>query len=255
MPSRIVSLSCLAAAFVFAAQAGITGLGRGALWKVVQTCVVNHALTGAAFPCLEVNVSDGVERGYVILRRPLSQPDLILSPTKKIVGVEDPSLQALETPNFFEEAWDARTFLQSARHEPLARDDIVLAVNSRLSRSQDQLHIHIGCLSSEAKRTLRALAPSLLATRWIPLGRPFHGLEFWGRLVARETLVGVNPFRLAAEAWPSEAKDTSQLTIAVAGMKLSNDRDGFVLLASYENPFGQYSVEDFLHYSRRSACA
>ncbi len=247
---RIVGFLCVVAAFAFAAQGAATEAGRGALWQVVRACVVNHALTGAAFPCLEVNVSDGDERGYVVLRAPLREPDLILSPTRKIVGVEDPSLQTLEAANYFEDAWKARTFLQGAPEQPLARDYVVLAVNSRSSRTQDQLHIHIGCLSPTAKQVLHALAPGLLETRWVPVGRPFNGLEFWARLVVQETLVGVNPFRLAAEARPNESADGSQVTIGVAGIQLADGRKGFVLLASYANPFGQFSAEDFLDYSK-----
>ena len=247
--SRIVTFLCLPAAFVFASQSAAAEVSRGALWKVVQACVLNHELTGAAFPCLEVNVSDGVERGYVLFRQPFGEPDLVLSPTREIVGVEERSLQALNAPNYFEDAWIARTFLHRALQEPLARDDVVLAVNSRLSRTQDQLHIHIGCLSSEAKKTLHNLAPALLETRWMPLGRPFRGLEFWGRLVIQDSLAGTNPFHLAAEEWHNQIKDRSQLTLAVAGIQLADGRDGFVLLASYKNPFGEYSAEDFLDYS------
>ena len=191
---RIVTSLWLVVTFGFAAQAAVIEVGRGALWKVVQACVVNHGLTGAAFPCLEVNVSEGAGRGYVLLRRPFGAPDLILSPTREIVGVEEPSLQALEAPNYFEDAWEARTFLHRAIQKPLTRNDVVLAVNSRLSRTQDQLHIHIGCLSSEAKQTLHILAPTLLETRWTPLGRPFRGLEFWGRLVIHDSLVGMKSF-------------------------------------------------------------
>ena len=247
---RIVLLLCVAAAFAFAAQGTVIEAGRGALWQVVRTCVVNHVLTGSAFPCLEVNVSDGDERGYVVLRPPLRELDLILSPTSKIVGVEDPSLQTLEAENYFEDAWNARTFLRGAPEKPLARDNVVLAVNSRSSRTQDQLHIHIGCLSPTAKHLLQVLAPGLLETRWVPVGRPFHGLEFWARLIVQETLDGVNPFRLAVEAWPKQPADGSQLTIGVAGITLTDGREGFVLLASYANPFGQFSEEDFLDYSK-----
>jgi CDP-diacylglycerol pyrophosphatase len=135
----------------------------------------------------------------------------------------------LDAPNYFADAWSARKFLQDAPHEPLPHDGVVLAVNSRQSRSQDQLHIHIGCLSSSAKRTVMAVAPGLPADRWIPVGRPFHGLEFWGRLLAQENLVGVNPFRLVAEAWPNRFEDKSQLTIAVVGTELSQGREGFSL--------------------------
>ena len=213
-----VCILCIAVASAFSAQATIAGVSRGALWRVIQTCLINHALTGAAFPCLEVNVSDGNERGYAILRPPFAASDLILAPTRRIVGVEDPSLQALDAPNYFEDAWNARKFLEGAAQKPVARDEIVLAVNSRQARTQDQLHIHIGCLTAPARQTVRAFAPELAESRWVPLGRPFRGLEFWGRLVAKEDLVGLNPFRLAAEAWPNQSRDRSQLTLAVAGI-------------------------------------
>ena len=250
--SRIVALVCIGATFAFAAQAAITDASRGALWKVVQACLISHRLTGAAFPCLEVNVSSGNDRGYVILRPPFSSSDLILSPTRRIVGVEDPSLEALDAPNYFEDAWNARKFLEDASSQPLKRDGVVLAVNSRQSRTQDQLHIHIGCLKSSARRTIQAFAPALPTDRWVPLGRPFHGLEFWGRLFLEDDLAGVNPFRLAAEGWPNSSVDRSQLTIAVAGVQLPYRREGFVLLASFQNTLGEHSVEDFLVGSARS---
>jgi CDP-diacylglycerol pyrophosphatase len=246
--ARMVALLCIGATFAFAAQAAVTDASRGALWKVVQACLISHGLTGGAFPCLEVNVSSGNERGYVILRPPFSASDLILAPTRRIIGVEDPSLQALDAPNYFEDAWKARKFLGDAPHEPLAHDGVVLAVNSRPSRTQDQLHIHIGCLNSSAKRIIRDLVMALPTDRWVPLGRPFHGPEFWGRLLAEGNLLGVNPFRLAAEANP--AVDRSQWTLAVAGIELSQGREGFVLLASFQS--GRHPVEGLLEGSPSS---
>src|SRR5580658_7748696 len=91
--ARAVIVSCVAVAFAFAAVAGGPEISRGALWKVVQTCVANRALTGAAFPCLKVDVSQGDKHGYALLRAPWGAPDLILTPTRRMVGVEDPSLQ------------------------------------------------------------------------------------------------------------------------------------------------------------------
>jgi CDP-diacylglycerol pyrophosphatase len=63
-------------------------LGRLALWPVVRACVADFELTGAPFPCLEVDLSGGEERGNVVLRPPLLH-DLIVAPTRKIVGIED----------------------------------------------------------------------------------------------------------------------------------------------------------------------
>jgi hypothetical protein len=43
-----------------------------------------------------VKVASGNERGYVALRPPFSASDLILSPTRRSFGVEDPTLEALD---------------------------------------------------------------------------------------------------------------------------------------------------------------
>ncbi len=247
--ARAVVVSCVAVAFAFAAAAAGPAISRGALWEVVRTCVANHALTGAAFPCLEVNVSGGDERGFVILRAPLGTPDLILAPTRKIVGVEDPSLRNLEAPNYFEDAWNARAFLSDGRRTPLVRNDVALAVNSRLARTQDQLHIHIGCLPRRVKRALETLAPKLPEDKWVRIGRSMNGSGLWGRRVDQETLAGVNPFRLAAEVGPDETENRSRSIVAVAGVQLANGRGGFVLLASYDDPSHpneQFSAEDLL---------
>jgi len=218
----------------------------------VQICVANHALTGAAFPCLEVNISGGEERGHVILRPPVGKPDLILSPTRKIVGVEDPSLSTSEAPNYFEDSWNARGLLSDSSQKPVRHDDVAVAINSRFSRTQDQLHIHIGCISREARQTLRGIVPELSESKWGRVRETIHGLKFWGRLVAQETLAGVNPFRLAAEEPNDETENKAMLTIVVAGAQLAHGRDGFVLLASHNDPSGpktQFSVEDFLDSS------
>jgi CDP-diacylglycerol pyrophosphatase len=186
------------------------------------------------------------------LRPPVGKPDTILSPTKKIVGVEDPSLRTLAAPNYFENAWNARAFLSDSVQRPLAHDDVALAVNSRLSRTQDQLHIHIGCISRQAKQALQAIAPQLPGNKWAPIKERIQGFEFWGRRVAQETLAGVNPFRLAAEGFPDETKSGAQSTIVVAGTQLADGRNEFVLLVSRPDPFGlsrPFAAEDFLDAS------
>ena len=68
------------------------GLDRLALRQVVRACVADFKVTGAPFPCLEVDLSIGEDRGDVVLRPPLSN-DLIVAPTREIVGIEDPFLK------------------------------------------------------------------------------------------------------------------------------------------------------------------
>ena len=57
-----------------------------------------------------------------------------------------------------------------------ARDEIVLAVNSRQARTQDQLHIHIGCLTARSatngSRLCFRAARESLGSAWKALPRP-----------------------------------------------------------------------------------
>ena len=177
--SSRVCILCIAVASAFSAQAAVAGVSRGALWRVIQTCLINHALTGAAFPCLEVNVSDGNERGYAILRPPFAASDLILAPTRELSASRIRPSRPW-TPQTISRTPGMPKFLQDAPQKPVTRDEIVLAVNSRQARTQDQLHIHIGCLTAQRDKRFAPLLPTLPESRWVPLGRPFHGLEFWG---------------------------------------------------------------------------
>jgi CDP-diacylglycerol pyrophosphatase len=231
----------------FPALAFHVGEDRDALWRVVQVCVANRQLTGASFPCLSVNLSGGVEHGYAILRPPFGKRDTILTPTTKIAGIEDPSLQAADAPNYFEDAWNARTFLSDETERPLARSDVALVVNSRASRTQDQLHIHLGCLSADVKRTLQAAAPELSETRWTALKRPVRGLAFWARRIAQETLADRNPFRLVADDMHNPNVNMAQLTIVVAGSSSIEGGDGFIIMVARSD--GSSAGEDVLDFS------
>jgi CDP-diacylglycerol pyrophosphatase len=238
--------------FALAAAAGATALDRGVLWRVVQICVANYKLTGGAFPCLEVDLSGGEDRGFVMLRPPIGKPDAILSPTKRIVGVEDPSLQDPDAPNYFEDAWNARAHLLNGGQRPLAHDEVGLGINSASLRSQDQLHIHIGCISRDVKQRIQEIVPALYDTKWVRIGKAIQGGEFWGRQVAQNTLDGVNPFRLAANGFSGNGESLAGLIILIAGVRLPDGSDGFVLLVSRNKGFGpghQYWVEDYFDTS------
>ncbi len=83
-----------------------------ALWQVVRAYVADYKLTGAPFPCLEVNIAGGEARGNVVLRAPL-QDETLLVPTRRITGVEDPLLRSPGAPNYFDAASRARSLLNS----------------------------------------------------------------------------------------------------------------------------------------------
>jgi CDP-diacylglycerol pyrophosphatase len=87
---------------------------RDGLWKVVGACVADQRLTGLPFPCLAVDLGEGQARGHILLRPPWAN-DLILSPTRRIVGIEDPFLQSPAAPNYFAESWAARGMIATAK--------------------------------------------------------------------------------------------------------------------------------------------
>ena len=192
-------------------------LRRRALSAVTQVCAADFRLTGAPFPCLAVD-SLGI-----VLRPPWA--DLVFAPTRPVSGVEDPFLQTPEAPNYFAAAWRARAFLG-----PTDWADVALAVNPALTRSQDLLHIHIGCLHEELREKLAALAPRLPLGVWDKLPAVVPHIAFWGAR-ARD-LDSVAPFRDAAQALAGEVADRAKLTIVAAGVRVGGAAQ-FLLLASY----------------------
>jgi CDP-diacylglycerol pyrophosphatase len=223
----VVAVLTVSAAFAAYAME----LHRMALWQVVRACVSDYKLTGAPFPCLEVNLAGGENLGNVVLRPPLTQ-DTMLAPTRRIKGVEDPFLQSPEAPNYFDAAWRARTFLKDTNGEAPARDAIALFVNSAVVRTQDQLHIHVGCLLPYARRTLAAAAPQVPIGEWAQIGPVVPHTMFWAYRIPGTDLANVNPFRLAAEELGGKTRSWGDLTVVVAGVRVESD-DQFLILASY----------------------
>jgi CDP-diacylglycerol pyrophosphatase len=210
--------ACVVALTAFATWA--FALDRQALWAVVNACVADRKLTGAPFPCLEVNLAGGVERGYVVLYAPVVH-DTILAPTRKIVGVEDSFLQSTAAPNYFADAWRAWSNLNGERGASPDRR-FALVVNSAVTRSQDQLH----------KRALDAAAPRLAVGEWSPIGFLIPHQPFWALRTGSADLDRIDPFRLAAKGFAGKIRSLALLTIVVASVRVDG-ADEFVILASY----------------------
>jgi CDP-diacylglycerol pyrophosphatase len=206
------------------------GLDRLALWQVVQGCVADFKLTGAPFPCLEVNLAGGEARGDVVLRPPLSH-DMILAPTREIVGIEDPFLQSPDAPNYFDAAWRARSLLNIPGGRRQDRDEVALVVNSAIDRTQDQLHIHVGCLRPSVQHAIAAAAPQVPIGGWRQLGAIVRHRTFWGTRVDGTDLADVDPFRLAVGALADKVTDLRKAMIMVAGVRVAGE-DGFLILTT-----------------------
>ena len=99
----------------------------------------------------------------------------LLIPTARIDGIESPQIVAADAPNYFADAWRARSFAEQRAGRGLPRDWMSLAINSADARSQDQLHIHIDCVRADVQETLAAHADDIgsdLGAVPGPAGRP-----------------------------------------------------------------------------------
>jgi CDP-diacylglycerol pyrophosphatase len=220
---------------------------RGLLWRVVQTCVLNARITGASFPCLDVNIAKGVDNGFAVVRAPLETTHVVVVPTRRVEGVEHAGLQDAGTENYFADAWQARHFVSERAPKPLHRDDLGLALNSRQGRSQDQLHIHIDCLQTSVRNALKAHATDIHAGAWSRLSFDLHGDRYWATKLKSADLSDVNVFRLVAEGLHVAEADRFKVTIVVAGTSLDKGEDGFYLLALVaKNPRSSQGHGEFL---------
>ena len=206
------------------AQAG----ERGLLWRVVQTCLVDHAVTGGSFPCLRVDTADGIDRGYAVLRAPFERLHVIVTPTVRTIGIEDARLVTPDAPNYFADAWSARRFVADDLVQKPGRSDVALAINSKPGRSQDQLHIHVACVRPDVKRSLAAQAATLQPGRFASIRVLPKAPRYMAMPLAGADLADRNPFDLVAEGL--KPADMADVTIVLVGTG-DEQHPGFVLLA------------------------
>jgi CDP-diacylglycerol pyrophosphatase len=80
-----------------------------------------------ACPCAEANIANGLDRGFAVLQTPSSATHVIVVPTTRISGIENPALLRENAPNYWEAAWDARRFVEEGVGRRLSRDKIGMA--------------------------------------------------------------------------------------------------------------------------------
>ncbi len=186
---------------------------RNTLWIVEQACLFDHSVTGLPFPCLKVDASAANGHGVAILRAPLERSHIVIMPMVRTTGAEDPSLVGEDSPGYFNEAWKARHFVQSELKHYAPEPDLAMAVNSKWTRSQDQLHIHVDCVDAKAKLKLAQKLAKFPLGVWQASGLIFQWLPYWVMRIDPETLEKANLFRLVQQI--PGFKDNMNLTNVV----------------------------------------
>lgn len=232
-------------------------LPRNALWEVVHNvCVPGQLQNGDPTPCLKVDLKEGIDRGFAILRDPRGGTQFLLIPTVPVSGIESPVARDLRATNYFSMAWDVRNTLSEALRQELSRDEVGMAINSLISRSQDQLHIHFSCIRPDVFETLHKNEKAI-TSRWAALHFPLYGQPYMALWVPGENLSAHNPFQLLAAGLPGALSNMDQRTLVVIGFTRADGTPGFVILAGQANvPQGDFANgEELLDHSCQIAAS
>jgi CDP-diacylglycerol pyrophosphatase len=201
---------------------------REALWSVIRTLCIPASYFGVRFPCVKVDRTEN----YAIVESPTNDRlDFVITPTTRIAGIESLVSGLTDYPNLWRIAWRERSLLQQSSARPLDWDAVALAVNSRSTRSQDQLHIHLGCINA-ALRAFLAVETFPSSPQWL-LRRPDGvGSGVFMKILPREA-IDKDFFRLIFDEIPGGKTFAEKETIVVAGVKQGAWR-GFALMVTLE---------------------
>lgn len=228
--TRIVTASTLVFAAVM--NVGTAHADPNALWTIVHDqCVPDQQSHGDPAPCAAVDVGSG----YAVLKDLVGATQFLLIPTADIPGIESPVLLAPGAVNYFDAAWRARTFVDQRAGWTLPRDWMSLAINSAVSRTQNQLHIHIDCVSREVRAALTEHGAEV-GPDWAPFPVPLAGHPYQAMAVSGENLDAANPFVLLADGVPGAREDMGDRTLVVVGADRPDGQPGFIVLTDAADP-------------------
>ncbi len=240
--SLLLGLALAAGAIAF-----VRGVDHDALWKIAHgECVPHEEAAHDPAPCALVDLTGGEDAGFVVLKDIVGRTHYLLIPTLKISGVEDPRIGAGALPNYWRAAWAARGFVEARAGRALPDDALAMAINAPRWRSQEQLHIHIDCLSPDARRAL-ADHGAEIGEAWSDLPFDLAGQTFRGRRLVGET-PSPDPFASLRADAAAQGAPMAEETLAVAGAP----GGGFILLARRGADGQRAHAEDVLD---RASCS
>ena len=203
-----------------------------ALWHIVHDFCV-PASTGVNVPQKCIDVEN--DNGFAILKDINGPEQYLLIPTARITGIESPDLLAPASPNYWRDAWHARRFVEAKMGHALPRDVIALAVNSTSGRTQNQLHIHIDCLSADVVNILREQGPRI-GTSWTPMPVLLRGHVYRIRRIDDPDLDTTDPFKLIAPDIAAQGESMADQTLLLAGTVSPDGQPAFFLLNDHAQP-------------------
>ena len=195
--------------------------GGMALWHIVEAGCDGGRSHGPELKC------DPRHRDAV-LKDICGPTHFLLIPAARREGVESSELMRDEEPNYFADAWEARSeVIAASGRRDVGTDELGLAINSRWGRSQSQLHIHIDFVAPATRDALR---------QWSRQGGTAGAIELAGhryRVGHLASLQSPTPFQRVVPADQLKWR-RARLTIAVIG----DGASGFYLLTDHADLLG-----------------
>lgn len=202
-----------------------------ALWNIIsKECIPNQKTTDQPAPCAEVSFEQDGVHGYVAFKDRRGPLHYLLLPTSKITGIESPELLKLNSPNYFYQAWMAKKYSEMIYKNQIPDEDISLAVNSQIGRSQNQLHIHISCLRPDVKKMIRDNAQSI-KKHWRIFPDKILGHHYLTRLITLEELKIENSFQIFSEMLKNK-KEMKNFGLGLVSFKNEKGESNYALLAT-----------------------
>ncbi|GLR08839.1 CDP-diacylglycerol diphosphatase [Mixta theicola] len=237
LPARILKIVTVVIAFLLIALAFAAWHfhhNGNALWQIIsQQCVPGQQQNNDPSPCQRVNIAEG----YVTLKDRNGPLQYLLMPVARISGIESPALRDPATANFFALAWQQR-YLLTMRHGAVVPDSAIsLAINSEYGRTQNQLHIHLSCLSPAVRQQLDRLTPQL-NSHWQP--KTLHQHRWLIRTLTSAELTQQSSFIRLMQEVPQAQQEMGKYGLALATLS-----DGRLALMAIER--------DWLRMNRASA--
>jgi CDP-diacylglycerol pyrophosphatase len=197
------------------------------LWHIVHDgCMREQQLHGRPTPCAAVNLAEG----WAVFKDDTHKTQVLLVPTKRVTGIEDPQIVAADAPNYWKAAWDARIYVEQRARRKLQHDEVALAINSKEARTQNQLHIHVDCIRSDVHDQL-GIAQAHINNLWSDI--TVNGQAYRVRTLSPEVLRAENVFTLVLKQL-SPGQEMDQETVLVAGIILPGNKESFdVLVGRY----------------------
>lgn len=221
--SIVLSISLVVAVIIVSSFAS-----RSALGLVVTVCEVNSTLTGSPYPCLKIVHAQDPLSSYVVLREPTDKERTILAPLADVSGIEDPRLLAAGAPNYFDAAWRELATATGLHKEKVPPQNFALAINAASWRTQDRLHIHMGCQTPRFRALLKTHATEIGSGRFASLGT---NAGWWAAFYPADDLSNLNPFKLVAGGVDGARSNMRNVVVGVFASTLPDGEQGFYILA------------------------